>query len=66
MPLVGERGHDRQRAAGADEQRPHAEHLLERVEAELDRGRVGRNERRRRARPTAIVDVGARAARRRA
>ena len=39
--LVRERGHDRQRAAGAHEQRPRAERLLERLEAEPDRRASG-------------------------
>ena len=38
-PLVGECRHDRQRAPGADEERPGPESALERVQAELDRRR---------------------------
>ena len=47
-PCSVERGHDRQRPARADQQRPGAERALEGVEAELDRRRVGMDEARRR------------------
>ena len=55
----GERGDERDRAARADEQRPHPEHLLERVEAELDGGRVGGHETGRRVRPAPRISTSA-------
>ena len=57
MPGVDERGDDRQRAARAEQQRPRAERPLERVEAELDRARVGRNEPGRRRRPALDLEL---------
>ena len=57
--LVGERRHDRQRAAGADQRRPAAERALERVEPELDHLRVGRDEPGRSRRPQLDLDVRA-------
>ena len=42
--LLDQRGDDREGAAGADEQRPVPERLLEGVERQLDRPRVGRDE----------------------
>ena len=58
--LVDERRHDRQRAAGADEQRAAAHRLLEGVRAELHRLRVGRHEARRpRTRAARTLELGA-------
>ena len=54
-----ERRDERDRPAGADEQRPHAEHLLERIEPEQHGGRVGRDQARGRRRQHRDLDLGA-------
>ena len=59
---VGERRDDRQGPARAEEQRPDAERALERVLAEPDRRRVGRDQPRRRGRPEVDLDVAPRPA----
>ena len=58
-PALRQRGHDRERAAAADEQRLAAEDLLERLQAELDRRRLRVDDRGRRAAVVAKVDLGA-------
>ena len=57
-PRRGELRDERDRAASADEQRPHAQHLLERLQPELDRARIGRDEPRGCGRPQLHLDVG--------
>ena len=59
-PRRRELGDERNRTAGADEERPDAQHLLECVEPELDGAGVGRDEPGWRGRPELDLDLGAR------